>query len=103
LDAGGNTVVTPAFMDDDTIAVAITFMVPPAIVMAAVLLDHDGFRTGGIARHRQSDTDGSDRSKCQDNLTHGSSPLELTSQHQRASKGARSNFVWIFKAEGLFI
>src|SRR6185436_13165103 len=38
--------------------------------MAAVLLDDDGFRVRGLARDRQSDADGGDSSKSQNELTH---------------------------------
>ena len=57
-DVDSRTMTAPAFVDDDMIAMmtllhdhhAIGAMIPPAIVMAAVLLDYDGFRVRGVAR-----------------------------------------------------
>jgi hypothetical protein len=94
-DAGGNAVVTMPFANDHPVLAlmahhnTVTITMTPAVVMAAVLLDHDGLRAGGIARHRQSDTNGSDSSKSQDNLTHASSPSGLNNASTRKA-GPRS-------------
>ena len=88
--------VTPAFVDDDTIAVMthnnpVAITMAPAVVMAAVLLDHDGLRAGGLRRQRQSDANGGKSSKGQDNLAHASfsSGVNIASTREDSS---RSNF-----------
>ena len=49
--------------------------------MAAVFLDHDGFRVRGVARDRQSDADNGESSKSQNKLTHAnfSSGVDIAS------------------------
>jgi hypothetical protein len=49
---------------------AIAMVIPPAVVMAAILLDYDGLGAGGLSRDRQRNTDGSESSKGQNDLTH---------------------------------
>jgi hypothetical protein len=52
---------------------AITVTIPPAVVMAAVLLDHDGFRAGGLRRRRRKrNAERGKGGKCQNNPTHAS-------------------------------
>jgi hypothetical protein len=82
---------------------AIGAMIPPAIVMAAVLLDHNGLRVGGLRRrHRKGNAKGGKGGKGQDYLTHVSFSSGVNGASTR-ERGSRSNFVCIFKPEGLFI
>jgi hypothetical protein len=72
--------------------------------MAAVLLDHDGLRVSGLRRRRRKCY--AKRGKggqCQDNLTHASFSSGVNIAPSTREQRKCSNFVWIFKAEGLFI
>jgi hypothetical protein len=71
---------------------AIGAMIPPAIVMAAVLLDHDGLRVGGLRRRRRKgNAKGGKGGECQDNLTHVSFSSGVNGASTR-ERGSRSNF-----------
>jgi hypothetical protein len=94
-------------VDDDIIAMMMTLlhnhhaigaMIPPAIVMAAVLLDHDGLRVGGLRRrHRKGNAKGGKGGECQDNLTHVSFSSGVNGASTR-ERGSRSNFCLDFQS-----
>jgi hypothetical protein len=109
LNADGRTVVlTVMTLHDDH---AVGAMIPPAVVMAAVpavvmatiLLDHDGFRAGGRRRRRKGNAKRGKGGKSHNNLTHASFSSGVNIAPSTPKQRKCSNFVWIFKAERLFI
>jgi hypothetical protein len=82
---------------------AVVMAAVPAVVMAAILLDHDGLRAGGCRRNRKGNAERGKGGESQDNLTHASFSSGVNIAPSTREQRKCSNFVWIFKAEGLFI
>jgi hypothetical protein len=83
---------------------AVVMAAGPAVVMAAVLLDHDGLRVGGLSRrYRKGNAERGKGGQGQDSLTHASFSSGVNIAPSTRGQRKCSNFVWIFKAEGLFM